>query len=40
MSKNNESFECTEEDNISWKEIYEKIPKLLKIIQKISEKAK
>ena len=33
----NKSFELSEEDNISWEEIYEKIPKLLKMIQKILE---
>ena len=35
MFQNNESFEYTEEDNISWKEVYDKIPKLLKMIQQI-----
>ena len=34
----NQIFEYFEEDNISWKEVYEKIPKLLKIIQQILEK--
>ena len=29
----NQIFEYSEENNISWKEIYEKIPELLKIIQ-------
>ena len=34
----NQIFEYSEENNISWKEIYEKIPELLKIIQQILEK--
>ena len=34
----NQIFEYFEEDNISWNEVYEKIPKLLKIIQQILEK--
>ena len=35
MEQNNESFECAEEDNISWKEVYDKIPRLLKMIEQI-----
>ena len=37
-SKVNQIFECSEEGNITWKEVYEKIPKLLKMIQQILEK--
>ena len=35
MEQNNESFECAEEDNISWKEVYDKIPRLLKMIEQV-----
>ena len=31
----NKSFELSEEDNITWKEVYDKIPRLLKMIEQI-----
>ena len=35
MEQNNKGFEYTEHDNISWKEVYVKIPRLLKMIEQI-----
>ena len=37
-SNGNQILKYSEENNISWKEIYEKIQELLKIIQQILEK--